>query len=500
MSSYNFSQFAQSFDSFIDYLQLFEASTLSKLDLPDEFIKAVHQKKEHPTKKYDVMGHTYKRGVAIPMPYKHFAPSAEVDVPEPVKLIGRTSNNYPDRFEGLVPDRNNAKEKSIGGDGYTDFAWYLESLPLGPNRVFLVNPDIDFFLYIYDKSRTKGATGFQYAVMGWDPTRKKVIDFGYGELTTNAVDRAVLGPQHDTKGGNTNGKVGQYLSKMAKLAGPGGAPTIKKPIYAYDLGVDITGEREPRSKREERSSTWAEVPRKGTKGGTRLKGKLMSTDFLRIFADRLAKKYPRLNDQMKNTLNRKFELSSGSASQVPAEFEELASIVGGVDASQVYSYLFQEFKNFRQEAFEEGRSRLEGAASSYSRTAGYDLEEENLDLKKYGFTSPSLAYKVVSKPFSPDEERRDPETGYREAQPEKYKRYLPTAGEYASLESLVYEHTLAGLIDKFTGFIFKGRVKFPAQPPLATQMGIKGETEADLFKPASQQEKEKEEDEHFGLF
>ena len=70
-------------------------------------------------------------------------------------------------------------------------------------------------------------------------------------------------------------------------------------------------------------------------------------------------------------------------------------------------------------------------------------------------------YSVEFQRYSPDEEGPDPETGFREAQPAKYKRDLPVAGEYASIPSMIKAHTLDGLIDKFTAFIFTGKVKTP---------------------------------------
>ena len=141
-----------SFESFA----LFEDSNLSQLGLPKEMITKIHTKEEHHTKEYPQMGHTYKSRAAVPMPYQYFIPSSDIEIPEPLKLRGRKSNRSP------------FQDKEVKSE-YTDFAWYLQSIPFGAIRIFFINKDINFFMFLYHKQPSKGATGEQYAVMAWDP-------------------------------------------------------------------------------------------------------------------------------------------------------------------------------------------------------------------------------------------------------------------------------------------------------------------------------------------
>jgi hypothetical protein len=91
---------------------------------------------------------------------------------------------------------------------------------------------------------------------------------------------------------------------------------------------------------------------------------------------------------------------------------------------------------------------------------------------------------VTKKKFSPDEESVDAETGYREAQPEKYKRELPIAGEYASIPSIIAAHTLDGAIDKFAAFLVTGKIKTP-EISIAGALGITMDDTDDEFKRTS---------------
>lgn len=91
---------------------------------------------------------------------------------------------------------------------------------------------------------------------------------------------------------------------------------------------------------------------------------------------------------------------------------------------------------------------------------------------------------VSTKRFSPDEEGADPETGFREAQPEKYKRELPVAGEYASIPSIISIHTLDGAIDKFAAFLVTGKIKTP-EVSIAGALGVTMDDADDEFKRSS---------------
>jgi hypothetical protein len=413
-------------------------------------IRKIHTKEEHYTEKYPQMGHTYKSRSAVPMPYKYFIPSPDIEIPEPIKLRGRKSNRSP------------FQDKEVKSE-YTDFAWYLQSIPFGEIRIFVVNKDIDFFMFLYHKQASKGATGEQYAVMAWDPERKKVVDYGYSELTTSGVDRAQLRGVHDTKGGNTNGKIQEFVRAMTRQGGKKYAPSLEKPLYVYALPV--TPDYEPRVTREARTSA---------------KGEALSEDFLRVFADRFGKLANRASDSIKRKLITSID-SASYASKADPEVEGLARALD-TDPRRAQAWLMTSFAKFRKELFEEGRGRTEGAPSAYTKTAGFELEKENQAGKMKGVWG--NMYQVSTKRFSPDEEGSDPETGFREAQPEKYKRELPISGNYASIPSIIATHTLDGAIDKFAAFLVTGKIKTP-EISIAGALGITMDDTDDEFKKSS---------------
>lgn len=428
---------------------IFEDSNLSQLGLPKDMIRKIHTKEEHYTEKYPQMGHTYKSRSAVPMPYKYFIPSPDIEIPEPIKLRGRKSNRSP------------FQDKEVRSE-YTDFAWYLQSIPFGEIRIFVVNKDIDFFMFLYHKQPSKGATGEQYAVMAWDPERKKVVDYGYSELTTSGVDRSQLRGVHDTKGGNTNGKIQEFVRAMTRQGGKKYAPSLEKPLYVYALPV--SPDYEPRVTREARTAA---------------KGEALSNNFLRVFASRFAPLAAKANPKIQTRLINDIDSNRPSYGYEP-EFDELASALGS-DAGRTQTWLISSFAKFRKELFEEGRGRTQGAPSAYTKTAGFELQKENDESRKRSINNP---YMVSTKRFSPDEETAEPETGYREAQPEKYKRELPVAGEYASIPSIIATHTLDGAIDKFAAFLVTGKIKAP-EISIAGALGVTMDDTDDEFKRTS---------------
>lgn len=430
---------------------LYEDSNLSQLGLPKDMIRKIHTKEEHYTERYPQMGHTYKSRSAIPMPYKYYIPSPDIEIPEPIKLRGRKSNRSP------------FQDKEVRSE-YTDFAWYLQSIPFGEIRIFIVNKEIDFFMFLYHKQPSKGATGEQYAVMAWDPERKKVVDYGYSELTTSGVDRSQLRGVHDTKGGNTNGKIQEFVRAMTRQGEKKYAPSLEKPLYVYVLPV--TPATEPRTTRETRTSA---------------KGETTSMDFIRVFASRFAKIAAKAKPQIQERLINQIDDQPYSRVNNP-EFDELATALGS-DAGRTQSWLFSKFRDFRQELFEEGRGRVQGAPSAYTKTSGFELEKENQEANSRGLGYRSV-YSVVKKRFSPDEEGADPETGFREAQPEKYKRELPVAGNYASIPSIIATHSLDGAIDKFAGYLVTGKIKAP-EISIAGLLGVSMDDTEDEFKRSS---------------
>jgi hypothetical protein len=430
---------ATTFNDFSKVDQILEASELSKTGMPKEMVRAVHQKAEHFTEKYPRMAHTYRGGVAIPMPYKHYVPTHDVKLVEPTVATGEKTNVDP--YSGRTI-------KSF----YTDFHWFIESLPFGPNRVLITNPDLDFYMYIYDKSKSKGAPGMQYAIMWWDPISKKAIDFGYSELTTRAVDKAEIRKVHDTKGGNRSDKIQEFIRTVTRQ-GKDYAPSRNKPLYLYKLEVEGAA----RKTRAERVSAQAPV---------------QSVDVLSVFAKKFTGVADRLSPQLKNRLKDALISSNHSAKvAAPEEFKEMADALG-TDSNKLFAFLFDKMKDFRNGMFEEGRGRLAGGTSAYTKTTGFELEAENSTVDKYQiYPGWRVKYEISKKKYSPDEERAETPTDYREAQPEKYRRELPVPGEYASIQSLIKKHTLDGFLNKFAAFLITGKIHF-ADVSVASILGV----------------------------
>lgn len=430
---------AQSFNSFLNTGVLLEASELSKTGMPKEMISAVHQKAEHWSKNYSRMAHTYRGGVAIPMPYKHYVPTHDVKLVEPIVATGKKTN---------VDPYTGREIKSF----YTDFHWFIESLPFGPNRVLITNPDLDFYMYIYDKSKSKGAPGMQYAIMWWDPISKKAIDFGYSELTTRAVDKSEIRKVHDTKGGNRSDKIQEFIRTVTR-AGKDYAPSETKPLYLYQLEVEGAA----RKTREERASS--QVPVK-------------SVDVLQVFAKKFTGVAKRLNQSIISRLKQEILQSRGTSyGEVPAAITQMAQMLD-VEPNKLFAFLFIKMKDFRNGMFEEGRGRLEGAASAYPKTSGFELEAENEDVNSFKINpSWEVKYKITKKKYSPDEERAEAPTDYREAQPEKYQRELPVPGEYASIQGLIKKHTLDGFLNKFAAYLITNKIFF-ADVSVASILGV----------------------------
>lgn len=430
---------ATTFNDFANLDSLLEASELSKTGMPKEMVSAIHQKAEHFTEKYPRMAHTYRGGVAIPMPYKHYTPTHDVKLVEPIVATGEKTNVDP--YTGRTI-------KSF----YTDFHWFIESLPFGPQRVLIANPDLDFYMYIYDKSKSKGAPGMQYAIMWWDPASKKAIDFGYSELTTRAVDKSEIRKVHDTKGGNRSDKIQEFIRTVTRQ-GKDYAPSRSKPLYLYKLEV----EGKARQTRAERESAQAPV---------------QSIDALIVFAKKFAGVADRLSLPLKNKLKQEIAASDYvSYTAAPEPFNEMAKVLG-VDPNRLFAFLFVKMKDFRNGMFEEGRGRLAGGTSAYPKTTGFELEAENKRVDNNRIHPAWKAkYEVTKKKYSPDEERTEAPADYREAQPEKYQRELPVPGEYASIQGLIKKHTLDGFLNKFAAFLITGKIHF-ADVSVASILGV----------------------------
>lgn len=422
--------FAKTFESFIDFELLLEDSTLSKTGMPKGMIAAVHKKAEH-WEKYPRMAHTYRGGAAVPMPFKYHVPAHDIEITEPDVLTGQMSNTNP--YTG----------RTIKSP-YTDFHWFIESLPMGENRVLITNPDLEFYMYIYHKSKSVGATGMQYAIIWWDKERKKAIDFGYSELTTRAVDLSQIRGVHDTKGGNRSDKIQEFVRSATREGGKGYAPSPSKPLYAYILKVDETGREEPRAIRKGRAGSQTVVD---------------SMDFINVFA----KKYGRLLEKADDSVLEKIGLNLGKSGGYRLKVEASPAVAQfastlGFQVNTTNRELFIAFRDFRKDLIKSG-------GGAYQKTSGFELEEENDKyVHNYDWNS---RYEIKTKKFSPDEERADPQTGFREAQPEKFRRELPIAGEYASIESIIKNHTMDGAFHRFFYYLLTKRITFPKVNVLA---------------------------------
>jgi hypothetical protein len=283
-------------------------------------------------------------------------------------------------------------------------------------------------------------------------------------MTTRSVDLGELRRAHLDKGGNTAGKVQEFVRSRVK--GFGGkkwaANDGEESVKAYVMSAPSqAGTSEPREKRMERESS-----------------KTSSTDFVRIVANKLTPMYSKMNPRMQAALRAK----AGTAYAISSAPDELRDLAEEMDSNpmKLYGMLVTEFRDFRQKLYDAGRAGTTGAISAYSKTPGFELEKENNDIGSKG-GGWSHSYSVQKKKFSPDEEQRDPESGAREVQPEKYRRELPVAGEYASIPSMIKKHTLDGIVSKFVAYLVTDKIK-EADVSLGALLGIKSEELEDPFK------------------
>jgi hypothetical protein len=436
---------------------IFEDSNLSQIGIPKKMISAIHGKPEHFSEKYPRMGHMYRSRQAVPMEYKYHRPSFDVEIPESIELRGWTSTESP--FDNDTDDTG-----KLGNAEYTDLIWFLRSLPYNENRAIITHEESGLFIYIYYKKPSVGAVGSQYAVIAWDPVKKQAIDFGFSEMTTRSVDLGELRKAHLDKGGNTAGKVQEFV--RSRIKGFGGkkwaSDRDKESVRAYVLARPAsTGAGQPREKRMERESS-----------------RTTSFDFVRLVADRLKGLYPKMNENMQA----RFRSEVNTAIALSSAPEEILSLAEEMEMNpmKVHGMLVVAFRDFRETLYDKGRAGTKGVMSAYSKTPGFDLDNENSKIKAKGGYGGSL-YMIQTRKFSPDEERVDPETQAREAQPEKYRRELPIAGEYASIPSMIRKHTLDGIINKFIAYLITGKI-IGAEVSLGALLGIKSDILEDPFK------------------
>lgn len=418
-------------DSMLNFLEfigysLLEKSTLSKTGIPKEMVRAIHQKEEHRSDKYKLLGKVHKAGKPQTIPYEYFKPEHDIEVSTPLSFTGRP-----------VPPPPGSTRKS----SYTDFAQYLQDIKPGAISVLITRPEDEIYIYLYSKKKWGGGPGTeedsggqQYALIVWDRDEKKAVDYGFYGLTTEGAQKRLVRPVHSIKGGNTNQKLQEFISNLG-----GRAPKRNKPVLVYDLEV-------------------TQKPR--TVGKQRRPG-VYSIDLLRVFANNYQKivTRPKIKDKFISGLDENQEKTGVVMMNVPAEIKSLAEDLGE-DANKIANGLYASMMVFRQKMLTEG-------GGNYQKTSGYDLQRENSELS----TIAGYHYRITWDPEDtrPDSRRRDPD-------PEKTKRRIPTTGEYAAIESMIREHTLDGTLNRFIAFILTGKIVAPKET-LSSKLGIKADDE-----------------------
>lgn len=405
---------------------IFEASTLATISgLPKQMIGAIHQKEEHRSDRYKNLGYVHQGGSPVTLQYKYFRPSHDIEVPAPITFTGRK----------VAPPAGVERTSQ-----YTDFAQYLQDLPNGPIGVLIARPEDEVFLYLYYKQKWGGgpnAGGQQYAIIVWDRDTKEAVDFGFVGLTTEGVDKTLVRSVHRTKGGNTNGKVQEYVNSLS-----GGAPRRNKPVLAYEFNIEQTGE---------------DLPREKTQSRTKAK-EVTSVDLIRVFAQR----YANLIDNAKVETLRKLReqirnVSPVQPSQTPAEVRTFATNIGE-DLGQTYAFLYVKMRDFRAKLWAEGQG-------AYQKTSGFDLEEEITLGGNITNWSGQYHFNLGEDPKDTRVSRYDRRA--RRLDSDKVRRQIPLSGEYADIPSMIKAHTLDNVMHKFMFFILTGRIDSPAVNVLA---------------------------------
>ena len=413
--------------SFNDYSrnsgQLFEASTLSQIEgLPKKLIGAIHQKEEHRSERYKNLGYVHQGGSPVTLQYKYDRPSHDIDIPEPTLFRGRRVSPPAD------------VERTAW---YTDFAQYLQDLPNGPTAVLLTVPEDDVYLYLYYKQKWGGgpnAGGQQYAILVWDRDAKEAVDFGFVGLTTEGVEKTLVRQVHRTKGGNTNGKVQEYIKSLT-----GGAPSLKKKVRAYELEVTPKSREKTAERAEAKTS--------------------MSLDLIRVFAEKYAKIMGNAKPQIKGKILSEINsISAGGADiQIPMEINSFAAALGTNPASTL-AYLFIKMKDFREDLYKE-------SGGAYQKTIGYELSDEASVGSKLGIYRENYQVNFIEDPKDTRISAYDRRA--RRLDNEKVKRKIPASGKYAEIASLIKSHTLDNVLHKFAFYIMTGRIDSPAVNMLA---------------------------------
>lgn len=431
------------FESYEQFLPIFEASFLNQLGVPQGLIKKIHRKKEHTSERYPRTGHMYQRGTPLAMPYKYYQPSADLELPEPEVLTGVYSYKSP--FE----ERENERS------AYKDIAWYLISLRSGqPLRVLLTDESRSAFFYIYNKSLSaKNIPGDQFAMVisfKDDTGEWKTVDIGFGESVTFGASLSLIGSRHASKGGNRTDKVMELIKSLT------GGPSKKNPILAYNLAIMQQGQIEPRELRSVRAQSIST----GIKSSIPVIQKFASK-YLNFLTSN-EKLSERFVSSFENTMNRL--RSFPTPDNVPAEVTELAESLG-LKKNELFIFLFLKMRDYRKELFMDGRG-------NYMPTPGEDLEEDN----RYITTrlgGKEVMYDVKIEMVDPDEvfgARRGEQ--FIEAKPENAVP-VPQSGEYASIPSMLKSDSEMGVLGNFMNYIITNSIRnVDPDAVLAKMMGM----------------------------
>ena len=107
-----------------------------------------------------------------------------------------------------------------------EFRQYLKPIPNGEIRIFIVNKELDLFIFLYEKRFYKKTTAKEYSVMVWDPKKGEMVDYGYSDLFPDRLS---------THPGNYDGTILELMKSVTRKGEKRSAPSLEKPIYVYSL-------------------------------------------------------------------------------------------------------------------------------------------------------------------------------------------------------------------------------------------------------------------------
>ena len=237
---------------------------------------------------------------------------------------------------------------------------------------------------------------------------------------------------HSIKGGNTNQKLQEFVYSLGE-----GAPKRDKPVMAYELAVT----------------------EKSRKVGKERRPEFLSIDLLRVFASKfksIAAKpglREKLTKKLKSVATDSF--TSQIRSKVPTEIEDLGTLLG-LNSQNTFIALFDLMLEFRKKMWKEG-------GGNYKKTSGFDLEQENKNFGSGGY--------YYDEEFDPEDTRKELDLVKTKEGDEKMRRQLPMSSNYAAIDSLIKEHTLDGVLNRFAAFVLTDKIVDP-KVSLASLIGM----------------------------